>query len=398
MSRFDYDVVVLGAGGAGMMCAATAGKRGRKVVVLDHADKLGKKILISGGGRCNFTNLYANASTYYSSNIHFAKSALARFTPEDFLALVKKHRIAFHEKKLGQQFCDGSAQAIVNLLASECKEAGAEIQLGCKIEEVTRIEADSFRFLLKTNLGEYRCESLVIATGGLSIPKIGATDFGQRLAKKFGLKVTKLDAALVALIMDQKFQKEFSELSGVSVDTEVSVNGVKFRENILFTHTGLSGPAILQASLYWNPGDSIAINLVPEIDMHDWLLDKKKQGAKAEVKNILTQFFTKRFAERLCELYLQNDAPLMQISDDTLSNFGKTLNAWTLFPAKDGGYGRAEVTRGGVDTNELSSKTMEAKKVPGMFFIGEVVDVTGRLGGFNFQWAWASGHAAGESV
>ncbi len=395
-----YDVIVLGAGGAGMMCAATAAARGRKTIVLDHADKLGKKILISGGGRCNFTNFFANASTYYSENEHFSKSALARFTPQDFLALIHKHKIAYHEKKLGQQFCDGSAQAIVNLLYKECEEAGAEIQLFTKIEGVKRVEDESslLRFTVSTNYGIYACESLVIATGGLSIPKIGATDFGHRLARKFGLKITELVPALVALIMNQAFQKKFGELSGISVDSEVTVNKKKFRENILFTHTGVSGPAILQASLYWNPGDEISVNLCPEKNMSEWLLDKKCAAVKAEVKNLLTEFFTKRFSEVLCEEFLQSDAPVNQISDSKLQDFGRMLNDWRLIPHETGGYGRAEVTRGGVDTNELSSKNMEAKKVPGLYFIGEVVDVTGMLGGYNFQWAWASGHAAGSSA
>lgn len=393
-----WDVIVIGAGGAGLFCAATAARRGRSVLVLDHADKLGKKILISGGGRCNFTNIHANASTYFSQNEHFAKSALARFTPKDFLSLIEKYQIPYYEKKLGQMFCKESAQAIVDLLESECNEAGAQICLNAQIKEVLSCTEENFRFSIKSSQGDFFCESLVIATGGLSIPKIGATDFGHRLAKKFGLEVTPLDPALVSLTMDREWLKAFGDLSGVSVDCEVKVNKVKFRENILFTHTGLSGPSILQVSLYWNPGDEIEINLSPEVKLFEYLLQKKKESNKKDLKNILGEVFSDRLAEKFIEILKIPALPMAQMPDATLKALSQELHAWKMVPLTTGGYGKAEVTRGGVSTSELSSKTLEAKKVPGLFFIGEVVDVTGRLGGFNFQWAWASATAAGESA
>lgn len=395
-----WDVIVLGAGGAGLFCAATAARRGRRVLALDHAEKLGKKILISGGGRCNFTNLNANASSYFSRNEHFAKSALARFGPRDFLSVVHKHKIPYYEKKLGQLFCKESAQRIVDLLEQECREANARIQLNTKVEKVEKLDPpdENLRFRVRTSEGEYFAESVVVATGGLSIPKIGATDFGHRLARSFGLEITPLDPALVMLTMDEPFLKRFAALSGASVDAEVHVNGRKFRENVLFTHTGVSGPAILQASLFWFPGDKIRIDLSPDQSVPDLLLEKKRDGSKKEVRTLIAERFTDRLADRFLEEFEGPKGPVVQVADQALRRFGERFHGWELTPKGTGGYGRAEVTRGGVSTNELSSRTMECKKVPGLFFIGEVVDVTGMLGGYNFQWAWASAVAAGEAV
>lgn len=392
------DVVVIGAGGAGMMCAATAARRGRNTLAIDHSEKLGKKILISGGGRCNFTNIGAGPKNYFSQNEHFAKSALARYTPQNFLSLIEKYEIPYYEKKLGQLFCKDSAQRIVDLLVSECQESGAEIWLSTEVKGVERIEdPNGYRFRIESSKGEVLCQSLVIATGGLSIPKIGATPFGHHLAKKFGLNVTSLDPALVSLTMDQSFVKRFGDLSGASVDAVVSCRGKRFRENILFTHTGISGPAILQISLHWFPGDEIEIDLSPDASLEEFLLGKKKEGSKKEVKNILAEKFTDRLAERFMEEFEGQAGPISQASDQTLRALAERMHHWRLKPVTTGGYGKAEVTRGGVSTDELSSKTLESKKVPGLFFVGEVVDVSGWLGGYNFQWAWASGHAAGES-
>lgn len=390
----NWDVVIIGAGGAGMMCAATSARRGRRTLLLDHASKLGQKILISGGGRCNFTNTGAGPHAYFSQNAHFMKSALARFKPTDFIALVEKHGIAYYEKKLGQQFCVDSAQSIVNLLKAELEESGAELRMGTQIKSIEKSEA----FQIQTSNGEITCQSLVIATGGLSIPKIGATDFGYKIAEQFGLEITRLDPALVSLTMPDAFLGRFGGLSGASLDCEVSCNGKKFRENILFTHTGLSGPAILQVSLHWFPGDEITINLSPDKNLRDDFLGKKKEGSQKEVRTFLAELFTARIGEKLAEEFQVPTQPINQVADKTLQQLADSLHAWKLKPTTTGGYVKAEVTRGGVNTDELSSKNLEAKKVPGLYFIGEVVDVTGWLGGYNFQWAWASGHAAGESV
>jgi len=391
-----WDVIVLGAGGAGLMCAATAARRGRRTLAIDHGDKLGRKILISGGGRCNFTNIGASAKNYFSANEHFAKSAMARFTPQDFIALIEKHGVPYYEKKLGQLFCRDSAQSIVDLLRAECDEAGAEIRLHTKIIDLERDPLGGF--LVKTDKGNLSAKSVVVATGGLSIPKIGATEIGYKLARKFGLNVTRLDAALVSLTMPPKFLAHFSPISGVSVDTKVTVRNKTFRENILFTHTGLSGPAILQVSLHWFPNDPIYIDLSPDISMEDVFLSRKKEGSRKGVKTLLAERFTERLGEKLFEEFAAPDSPVCETSDAALERLAEKIHHWELFPLCDGGYGKAEVTRGGVSTAELSSKTLEAKKVPGLFFIGEVVDVTGWLGGYNFQWAWASGTAAGEVV
>jgi predicted Rossmann fold flavoprotein len=388
-----FDVIVIGSGGAGMMCAIRAAQRGRRVCLIDHSSKIGRKILISGGGRCNFTNIHATAANYVSNNPHFAKSALSRFSPNDFIAMVKKHRIPFHEKKLGQLFCDGTAESIVELLVDECEAAGAKFNYPCIVKHVRK---DS-KFILETNVGEFTCDSLVVATGGLSIPKIGATGFGYEIARQFGLKIVEPFPALVGFDFKQKEYEQFAVLAGVAVDSEVNGKGPKFRENTLFTHTGLSGPAVLQASLYWSPEQELFLDLCPDHDVREWLIERKKGGARAEVKNLLGDVLPKRLAERFAEVYGKSGR-VAELSDKILSDLAAQINSWRVVPKQNFGYAKAEVTRGGVDTDELSSKTMEAKKVPGLYFIGEVVDVTGQLGGFNFQWAWASGWAAGEAV
>jgi predicted Rossmann fold flavoprotein len=396
-----YDVIVLGAGGAGLFCAARAAARGRRVLALDHADKLGKKILISGGGRCNFTNLGASPANYHSSNEHFAKSALSRFSPQDFLALIRKYDVPYFEKKLGQQFCKDTAQRIVDLLLAECREYGARIEIGVKIEKVGGCDPEKNeggRFFVRTDKGTFYAESVVVATGGLSIPKIGATDLGYRIAKQFGLAVTELAPALVSLTMDPAFLRRFGALSGVSVDTIVSVRDKSFRENILFTHTGLSGPAILQASLHWFPGDSIRVNLSPGGSLEELFLSLKKSNSRKELRTLLAELYSDRFAEALAEEFSVPAGPVAEKGDAALRDLARRLHAWELKPIGPGGYGKAEVTRGGVSTDELSSKTLESRHVPGLFFIGEVVDVSGWLGGYNFQWAWASAAAAAEHV
>lgn len=392
----SYDLIIVGAGGAGMMCAAEAAKRGKRVLLIDHASILGRKILISGGGRCNFTNTGATAANYFSANPHFCKSALSRYTPDDFIALVKKHRIAFHEKKLGQLFCNGSAQAIVDMLQKECHHAAVDFQMRCTVDSISHLSQKQL-FQLDTNHGAYRCERLVIATGGLSIPKIGATGFGYRIAEQFGLKIVKTAPALVGFNLGEPELHELPELSGVSFDSIVSANGVAFHENSLFTHTGLSGPAILQASLYWNAQEPLEIDTLPGKPLLEDLLERKRLGNRTELKNILADFLPKRFAEKFCQLYLES-RPLNQYNEKQIHEIAAALHHWRVVPRSSVGYMKAEVTRGGVDTSELSSRSMESKKVPGLHFIGEVVDVTGQLGGYNFQWAWASAYAAAESM
>ena len=376
------------------MCAIEAGKRGRKVLVLEHAEKIGKKILISGGGRCNFTNLDVKPENFISNNPHFCKSALARYTPQDFISLVENHGIKYHEKKLGQLFCDGSAKEIVQMLQNECDDAGVEIKVNCTIDNIEQINnsGSETSFRITSNIGEFITESLVIATGGISIPQMGASDLGYKIAKQFGLKLTKTVPALVPFTLNEK---AYSELSGLSIDSIVSCNNISFRENILFTHKGLSGPAILQISSYWNGGDTVNIDLLPETDLPSVLNEHKPN--KTELVNVLSKFFPKRFAEKWCELNFPTK-PVNKLSDKEIEMIEIMLHCWKLVPKGTEGFGKAEVTKGGVDTNELSSKTMESKKVPGLYFIGEVVDVTGWLGGYNFQWAWSSGFAAGEFV
>ncbi len=383
------DVIILGGGAAGLFCASVAAKRGRKVVVLERAEKVGKKILISGGGRCNFTNLHTKPENFLSHNPNFAKSALARFTPQDFIALVKKHRIAFHEKKLGQLFCDNSSQQIVEMLLSET--ADVTIKTNC---EVRNVNQDGL-FSVITNQGIFSAESLVVATGGVSIPKMGATDFGYRVAKQFGLKLIHPKPALVPFTLPAADLQTFSELSGVSVDALISLGKQQFRENILFTHRGLSGPAILQISSYWNAGQAVKITLLPDENLEEMFA--ASPASNLNFANWLGTHLPNRFAKAWTTLQAA-DKPLRQFSAKELRRLAEQLQHWQLTPNGTEGFAKAEVTSGGVDTNELSSKTMEASKVPGLYFIGEVVDVTGHLGGFNFQWAWASGNAAGQFV
>lgn len=390
-----FDVIVMGAGGAGMMCAMTAGARGRRVALVDHAHDMGAKIQISGGGRCNFTNIGAGPENYLSQNPHFCKSALSRYTPQDFIALVEKHKIPYHEKKLGQLFCDHRAEDIIEVLQTECRHAGVDFFMNTEVDLITR-EANGF--LIKTTQGDFQSKSLVVATGGLSIPKIGATGRGYDIARQFGHMVIPTAPALDGFTFPNAVLKRTSPLSGIALDSIVSCGGKEFRENILFTHKGLSGPAALQASLYWTPGARITIKLVPDTNLASHLLAKKKSGSTALLRNLLQEFFPERFAEILCDWHLPQQKPLADTTDHDIQNLCDNLQRWVIQPSGTVGYAKAEVTRGGVDTRELSSKTMESTLVPGLYFVGEVVDVTGQLGGYNFQWAWASGHAAGESV
>ena len=383
-----YDALIIGAGAAGLMCAIEAGKRGRRVAILERAERAGKKILISGGGRCNFTNLYCQPENFISANPHFAKSALARYTPQDFIALVEKHRIAYHEKTLGQLFCDRSANQITGMLEAECRGAGVKIFVDTKILSVRRTD----RFIVTTASGEFQAPTLVISTGGLSIPKMGATAFGYNIAKQFGLEISKTSPGLVPLLLNSQDRGKYSDLSGVSTEVMVSANGASFRESMLITHRGLSGPAILQASSYWNQGAPIHIDLAPDRDVLS-SLQKDPARNTAQVRSALIAILPKRFATRWMELHER-----ATWNNSSLEDFERELHDWNLIPGGTEGYEKAEVTTGGVDTDELSSKTMETRKVKGLFFIGEVVDVTGHLGGFNFQWAWASGAAAGRAL
>lgn len=385
----NTNVIILGAGAAGLMCAIESGKRGRSVIILDHASKICQKILVSGGGRCNFTNLNIQAENYISANPHFCKSALARFTPQDFIALVKKHRISYHEKDDGQMFCSGSSRQIVDMLLDECNSAGAKIRLNCKIEEITK----NRKFIVKTNSGVIESESLVVATGGLSYPNLGATTFGHHITSQFGLRIIPPKPALVPFTFSRSNRQKFSELSGISLKAVVKCGGHEFKGEILFTHRGLSGPAILQASSYWESGEEIIINLLPGIDAKSIFWSSRQ--SRIEMKNMLSRYLPKRFAHKWCEFYLPSK-PLCQYNDKELLDASRLVHGWAIRPAGTEGYKTAEVTAGGVDTDELSSKTMEAKKVQGLYFIGEVVDVTGHLGGYNLHWAWASGRAAGQ--
>ncbi len=390
------DVVIIGAGAAGLMCALTAAGRGRRVRVLDHANKAGKKILMSGGGRCNFTNLYTEPGNFLSSNPHFCKSALARYTQWDFLELIARHDVPYHEKKLGQLFCDRKSSDILQLLLVECAEAGAEIRLDTRIEQIDRQDSG---YRLATSAGRLDCQSLVIATGGLSIPTLGASGFGYQVARQFGHSVLPTRAGLVPFTVTEPQLKALcSELSGTAVDCRVSCNGASFRENLLFTHRGLSGPAMLQISSYWHSGDTLEIDLLPDRDALAWLGSQQAERPNIELKTLLAEAFTKKMAGLLVELWHIASKPLRQYTPAELQALAAQLNAWQLVPAGTEGYRTAEVTLGGVDTREVSSKTMESQKSPGLYFVGEVLDVTGQLGGFNFQWAWASGHAAGEVV
>jgi predicted Rossmann fold flavoprotein len=388
-----FDVVVIGGGAAGLFCAAVAGARGRSVLVAEHANKVGKKILMSGGGRCNFTNLHSGPHNFLSANPHFCKSALARYTPWDFVALVERHGIDYHEKKLGQLFCDGSSKQIVAMLLAECAAGGVAVHTHCPVE----IERLGPPHRLASEAGAIECNSLVIATGGYSIPRMGATGFGFDVARSLGLSVRDTRAALVPVTLPERKRAQLADLSGVALDSVTSADGASFRENILFTHRGLSGPAVLQASSYWEPGQPLIIDLFPDLDLATVLREARQSRPRILLHNLLAETLTRRVALRWCELSLP-DKPLAALSDAEIDAVDKACKSWAVWPDGTEGYRTAEVTLGGVATDHLSSQTMECRDHPGLFFIGEVVDVTGHLGGHNFQWAWASGQAAGEVV
>ena len=389
----SFDALILGGGAAGLMCAIEAGKRGRRVAVLDHADRLGKKILISGGGRCNFTNIHCRPENFLSSNPHFAKSALARYTPEDFIALVEKHRIPYHEKTLGQLFCDRSARDILAMLEEECREAGVTIFLGTPILKVERIESAPTNYIVHTANAEFRAPALVVATGGLSIPKIGATKFGYELARQFGLAIRTPWPGLVPLVFGAEDHARFCDLMGLSAEVIASCNNQQFREKMLITHRGLSGPAILQISSYWKKPQPIRIDLAPGREVTAAFRDPATPRHLGSLRTELRKILPTRLADRWLDVN-----PPAAWTNQALVDLERHLHAWPIIPAETEGYEKAEVTAGGVDTDELSAKTMESRKIPGLYFIGEVVDVTGHLGGFNFQWAWASGAAAGRAL
>lgn len=383
------DVLIIGAGAAGLMCAIEAGKRGRSVLLLDHSNRPGKKIRASGGGRCNFTNLNTCSENYISQNPHFCKSALSRFTSQDFIALVEKHGIGYHEKEQGQLFCNESSSRIIEMLQKECHGAGVRMLLNCRIKKIGWADF----FMVDTSLGEFESESLVVATGGLSHPDLGATGLGFGIAREFGVRVVPLRPALVPFILNRGDLRRMGELSGVSTDAIAGCNGHEFRGGLLFTHKGLSGPAALQASSFWKNGDSIHLNLMPGVDPYELFALKKE--SRTELKNLLSQYLPKRLAQEWCNLRAPSK-PIHQYSDKELREIADRLKNWELRPTATEGYAKAEVTVGGIDTSELSSKTMQVKKTPGLYFVGEVVDVTGQLGGFNLQWAWSSGYAAGQ--
>ncbi|MTI13038.1 BaiN/RdsA family NAD(P)/FAD-dependent oxidoreductase [Sansalvadorimonas verongulae] len=386
------DVVVIGAGAAGLMCALTAGQRGRRVLVLDHGKRPGRKILLSGGGRCNYTNMYTEAANYLSANQHYCKSALSRFSQWDFQALVDKHGIAWHEKTLGQLFCDNSSREILDMLLTECDLPTVSIHTKVDIQSVDTL--DSGLFTIATSQGSVKTESLVIATGGLSFPTMGSTDLGYRIAKQFGHEIVPVRPALVPFTLDLKELKTFDGLSGISTDVVASCNGHSFREALLFTHKGLSGPSILQVSSYWQKGDEVEINWLPDVDVPQWLEEQKAARPKASLTTILCEHLPKRLASALAQL-IGEEKEASQWRRESMQRMEQVLTAYCLKPSGTEGYKKAEVTIGGVNTNQLSSKTMASRQQDNLYFIGEVVDVTGHLGGFNFQWAWASGHCSG---
>jgi predicted Rossmann fold flavoprotein len=388
-----FDVIVLGAGAAGLMCALTAGQRGRKVLLLEHADRVGAKILISGGGRCNFTNLHSAPDRFLSRNPDFCRSALGRYTQADFIALVERHGIAYHEKTLGQLFCDGSARAIVAMLLAECARGGVDVRTGHAVMDISR--PDGFR--LETSHGCFTAPALVLATGGLSIPKMGATGFAHAVARRFGLRVVEPLPALVPLHATPQALGLDQVLAGVSLEAIVSCAAQSFRESILFTHHGLSGPAILQISSYWRPGDTIRLDLAPGCDANAFLMERKRSRPRAEPKTVLAEILPVRLAHALAQAYLPSE-PMATVPDRALAAFAARLKGWEVRPTGSRGWSKAEVTLGGIDTRDLSSKTMEARHVPGLYAIGEALDVTGWLGGYNFQWAWSSGWSAGQAV
>ncbi len=384
-----FDALILGGGAAGLMCAIEAGKRGRRVAVLEHAERLGKKILISGGGRCNFTNLHCSAENFISANPHFAKSALARYTPDDFIAMVERHHIRYHEKTLGQLFCDRSAQDILDMLEKECRECGVQLFTKTAIRKVMRTD----KFVATAEEREFHAPALVVATGGLSIPKMGATSFGYDLARQFGLNIRETRPGLVPLLFEVEDGRHYTDLAGVSAEVIAAFNGRHFWEKMLITHRGLSGPAILQISSYWSKPEPILIDLAPEQRVITELLESTAPRNIAALRAALRRFLPNRFADRWLDIHSPKNW-----TNSSLQELERTIHGWTVVPSGTEGYGKAEVTAGGVDTDELSPKTMESRKVPGLFFIGEVVDVTGHLGGFNFQWAWASGASAGRAL
>lgn len=385
------DVLVIGAGASGMMCAIESGKRGRSVLVLDHADKIGKKIRISGGGNCNFTNINTNHTNFISNNPHFCKAALSRFTPDDFIALLEKHGVKYEEREHGQLFCLKGSGEIIRMLEKESKESGANMILNCHILDVKKEES----FIVSTDQGIFESESLVIATGGMSYPQIGASGIGYRIANQFGHKVTALKPALVPFIFSPNDLKIFSELSGISIDGAIKCNKTDFRGSILFTHKGLSGPAILQISSYWTDGDRIVIDLLPGIDIYEILIARQFGKSKIEMHTLLSEYLPSRFAKIWCASNIQSK-PVNQYNEKEFKNIAHRLHNWEIKPRSTEDFKTAEVTLGGVDTNCLSSKTMESKIVKGLYFTGEVIDVTGQLGGYNLQWAWASGFVAGQ--
>ncbi|MFD0738408.1 NAD(P)/FAD-dependent oxidoreductase [Lysobacter koreensis] len=399
-----FDAIVIGGGAAGLMCAIAAGRRGKRVLLVEHANRVGKKILMSGGGRCNFTNTGTTPANYLSGNRHFCKSALARYTPWHFIEMVERHGIAYHEKELGQLFCDESSKQIVKMLLDECAAAGVRIETSCSIERVQPGDggaALSGNFHVHTTHGAFSAPALVVASGGLSIPAMGATGFGYELARQFGHTVLPTRAGLVPLTLSGKHQERLADLSGVALPVTASCNGASFSNFMLVTHRGISGPSILQVSSYWQPGDELRIDLLPGLDALETLQALQRERPAAELKTVLGELLPKRFAQRLCEVWLTgplSNRPIKQFNAPQLREIAETLQHWPLVASGTEGYRTAEVTLGGVDTDELSSTTMQSKRVPGLFFIGEVVDVTGWLGGYNFQWAWASGHAAGNAV
>jgi len=395
-----WDVIVLGAGAAGLMCALTAGKRGKRVLVLEKSNKVGKKILMSGGGRCNFTNLHAEPDNFLSNNPHFCKSAISRYTQWDFIELVNRHKIPYHEKALGQLFCDNSSKDILAALMDECQAANVTIKTLANIATVENSSHFKLTGLIDDQTVTLKCDALIVATGGLSIPSLGGSDFGYQIAKQFGHLVLPLRAGLVPFTFTDGFKLLSEKLSGSSVPASVSVDDKTFNENILFSHRGLSGPAILQISSYWHEGETISIDILPALDAFQYLQNEKQNQPKLLLRNILSQQLPRKLVLELEQLWWssEKEKPIAQMNDSLLSTIAKQLNFWQLKPAGTEGYRTAEVTLGGIDTNELSSKTMMSNKVDQLYFIGEVIDVTGHLGGFNFQWAWSSGYAAGLAL
>ncbi|MFA4957039.1 MAG: NAD(P)/FAD-dependent oxidoreductase [Candidatus Methanoperedens sp.] len=397
------DVIIIGAGASGLMCAIESGKRGRYVLVLDHASKIGRKIHISGGGSCNFTNINTSHTNFVSNNPHFCKSALSRFKPRDIITMLEKHGVKYEEREQGQLFCAGSSEDVIRMLEKECNDAGVQTILNCKILEVKKLDTAektgqiglNDQFIISTDHGIFECESLVIATGGLAYPQIGASGTGYMIAKQFGLKVTETRPALVPFIFSRQDSKIFGELSGISIDASIKCRNMTFRGSVLFTHRGLSGPAILQISSYWKEGDAIVIDLLPDVDIFRFFIEKQQNKSKTEMHNLLCEFLPTRLAKNWCDLKIQSK-PVNQYNEKEFQKIAHQVHNWEITPKSTEDYRTAEVTLGGIDTNELSSKTMESVKVKGLYFTGEVIDVTGQLGGYNLHWAWASGFVVGQ--